>query len=155
MEIENKKLKVIDLFAGIGGFSLGLENAGGFETTAFVENDINAQNVLRKHWPTTPIFSDIKEFNRNSFEYADVIVGGFPCQPFSTASAGKRVAEDLWPEMRRVVSEYRPSIVIAENVTKEAIEIALEELINNTLEEYDHDGKYVLYANKKLDLTVY
>ena len=111
-------MKVLDLFSGIGGFSLGLERAG-LETVAFVEIDEYCRKVLKKHWPDVPIFSDIKTFGRSVFEESvDLICGGFPCQPFSVA--GKRKGTDdnrhLWPEMFRVIREFKPSWVIAENV---------------------------------------
>jgi len=111
-------IRVLDLFSGIGGFSLGLERAG-METVAFVEIDEYCQKVLKKHWPDVPIFSDIKTFGRSVFgETVDLICGGFPCQPFSVA--GKRNGTNdnrhLWPEMLRVIQEYKPSWVVAENV---------------------------------------
>lgn len=108
-------LKVLDLFSGIGGFSLGLERTGGFETVAFCEIDKFAQKVLKKHWPDVPIIEDIRSFDGPP---ADVICGGFPCQPFSTASRGRRVAVDLWPQMERVIRESspKPKYVIGENV---------------------------------------
>jgi DNA (cytosine-5)-methyltransferase 1 len=107
-------VKVLDLFSGIGGFSLGLERAG-MSTVAFCEINPFCRRVLAKHWPNVPIHEDIKrlEPERGS---ADLICGGFPCQPFSTASRGRKVAEDLWPEMRRIISEVRPVWVVAENV---------------------------------------
>lgn len=107
-------MRVLDLFSGIGGFSLGLERAG-LTTVKFIENDPDCQKVLRHHWPDIPIHSNIKTY-QPSFGEAEVICGGFPCQPFSTASRGKKTAEDLWPEMRRVINEVRPIWVIAENV---------------------------------------
>jgi len=89
------------------------------ETVAFVEIDEYCQKVLKKHWPDVPIFSDIKTFGRSVFgETVDLICGGFPCQPFS--AAGKRNGTNdnrhLWPEMLRVIQEYKPSWVVAENV---------------------------------------
>jgi DNA (cytosine-5)-methyltransferase 1 len=116
-------MRVLDLFSGIGGFSLGLERAG-METIAFVEKDKAAQMVLRKHWKETPIFSDIKEFDRECVGSVDLICGGFPCQPFSTASHGVRTAIDLWPEMARVIWQFMPEYVIAENVSDKAIDKA-------------------------------
>ena len=113
-------LKVLDLFSGIGGFSLGLERAG-METVAFVERDKGAQMVLRKHWKNTPIFGDITSFDRECVGEVDLICGGFPCQPFSSASHGVRVAVDLWPEMARVIWQFMPRYVIAENVSEKAI----------------------------------
>lgn len=111
-------MKMIDLFSGIGGFSLAAHWAG-FETLAFVERDKFCQKVLQKNFPGTPIFDDIIKFDGKQYNgAADIVCGGFPCQPFSTA--GKRKgAEDsrhLWPEMLRVISEVRPKWVIGENV---------------------------------------
>jgi len=111
------KLRVLDLFSGIGGFSLGLERTGGFETVAFCEIEEFSQKILRKHWPDVPIHNDIRKLDGSEID-ADVITGGYPCQPFS--NAGKRGgAEDdrhLWPEMYRLIKAIRPRWVIAENV---------------------------------------
>ena len=120
-------MKVLDLFSGIGGFSLGLERAG-METVAFVERDKKAQMVLRKHWKETPIFNDIKSFDRECIGDVDLVCGGFPCQPFSTASRGNKTAEDLWPDMERVICQFRPKWVIAENVLPAPIEKAKTDL---------------------------
>ena len=112
-------MRVLDLFSGIGGFSLGLE-AAGMETVAFCERDPFCQAVLHKHWPNTPIHSDITELD--GYEYkgtVELVCGGFPCQPFSVAG-NRRGAEDdraLWPEMLRVIREVQPTWVIGENVT--------------------------------------
>ena len=113
-------LKVLDLFAGIGGFTLGLENTGAYETIGFVECGSYQQKVLKKHWPHIPIHSDIRSIKGFDFN-VDVITGGFPCQPFSTAAHGHHTAIDFWPEMLRVIKEARPTYVIAENVVKKAI----------------------------------
>jgi DNA (cytosine-5)-methyltransferase 1 len=114
------KLRVLDLFSGIGGFSIGLERTGGFETVAFCEIEEFPRKVLAKHWPKVPIYHDVRELTADRLRAdgigVDVICGGFPCQPFSTASHGNRVAIDFWPEMARLVSELRPRYVIAENV---------------------------------------
>ena len=80
-------MKVLDLFSGIGGFSLGLERAG-METIAFCEFDEHAQKVLRKHWPDVPIYDDVRTLN--GYDYrgtVDVVAGGFPCQDLSTAGS--------------------------------------------------------------------
>lgn len=120
-----RKLSVLDLFSGIGGFSLGLERTGGFQTVAFCEIEPFARRVLGKHWPGVPIYDDVTKLTswRLSADgiAVDVVCGGFPCQPFSTASRGKCVAEDLWPDMFRIIHAIRPRWVIAENVDKEAI----------------------------------
>ncbi len=107
-------MRVLDLFSGIGGFSLGLERAG-MTTIQFVECNSFCQSVLRCRFPGVPIHDDIKTF-LPARGAADVVCGGFPCQPFSTASRGRRVAEDLWPEMRRIINAVRPLWVVAENV---------------------------------------
>ena len=129
MPEDRPKMKVLDLFSGIriGGFSLGLERAG-METVAFCELDKNAQKVLRKHWPDVPIFSDILAFDRECVESIDLICGGFPCQPFSSASRGRRTATDLWPEMARIVWQFMPRFVIAENVSESPINKAKQDL---------------------------
>jgi len=112
-------VRVLDLFSGIGGFSIGLESAG-METVAFCEQNPFCQKILAQHWPTLPIHSDITELN--GYEYrgtVELVCGGFPCQPFSVA--GKQLgAEDdraLWPEMLRVIREVAPRWVIGENVS--------------------------------------
>ena len=113
-------MKVLDLFSGIGGFSLGLERAG-METVAFCEFDEHAQKVLRKHWPDVPIYSDIRELDAKQFRgTVSVVTGGFPCQDLSTA--GKQVGfsgerSSLYGEMLRVISECMPRYAIFENVT--------------------------------------
>jgi DNA (cytosine-5)-methyltransferase 1 len=71
--------------------------------------------VLRRHWPDVPVFRDIGDL-RPQPGFIDVVCGGFPCQPFSTAARGRNVKEDLWPEFLRVVSEAQPRWVVAENV---------------------------------------
>ena len=107
---------VLDLFSGIGGFSLGLEAAGAFRTVAFCERDKFCQAVLRKHWPNVPIYDDV-----NSFDWqgdCDIITGGYPCQPFSVAGKQKGAADDrhLWPAMLEIIKRKRPRYVVAENV---------------------------------------
>jgi len=111
-------LKVIDLFSGIGGFALGLESTGYFKTVQFVENEKWCQQILAKNFPGVPIHDDIKTYNTYQGVEADVVVGGFPCQPFSVAGKGKAVQDDrhLWPEMFRVIRQTKPTWVIGENV---------------------------------------
>lgn len=111
-------LKVLDLFSGIGGFSLGLERTGGFETVAFCEIEPFPRRVLAKHWPEVPIFQDVRKLTGADIGPVDVICGGYPCQPFSTAGKRQGAADDrhLWPEFMRLVAELRPAWVIGENV---------------------------------------
>lgn len=114
------KLKVLDLFSGIGGFSLGLERTGGFETAAFCEIDKKAQLVLRKHWPDVPIFEDVSTLKGNDVGPIDVICGGFPCQDLSTAGKGAGLAgarSGLWYEFHRLIEEIRPQYALIENVS--------------------------------------
>ena len=110
-------LKLLDLFSGIGGFSLGLESTGGFETIAFVEKNEFCQKVLKKHWPNITIEGDIRDVKGEKYQ-ADIVTGGFPCQPFSVAGKRKGTDDDryLWDETIRVVRECRPRWFIGENV---------------------------------------
>ena len=115
----NEKLKHLDLFSGIGGFALGLESTGGFETVGFCDNEPFAQKVLKKHWPDVPCYEDVRDVGVDTVGYrgVDIITGGFPCQPYSVA--GKQDPNDnrqLWPEMFRIIKEIRPTYVIGENV---------------------------------------
>ena len=111
------KLKLLDLFSGIGGFSLGLESTGFFETIAFVEKDKFCQKVLKKNFNNIPIEEDIRNVKGERYA-ADVITGGFPCQPFSVAGKRKGTDDDryLWDETIRVVRECKPRWFIGENV---------------------------------------
>jgi DNA (cytosine-5)-methyltransferase 1 len=117
---EPRKMQVLDLFSGIGGFSLGLERAG-METMAFCEFDKYASKVLKKHWPDIPIFPDVRDLDGKQFRGAvDVICGGFPCQDVSLS--GKQAGFDgerssLYGEMLRIIGECLPRYAIFENVT--------------------------------------
>jgi len=110
-------LTVGSLFSGIGGLDLGLERAG-MQVIWQSEIDPYACRVLSKHWPEVPNHGDIKAINWGNVVRPDVICGGYPCQPFSTA--GKRRGEDdprhLWPWVRNAISELRPRYAILENV---------------------------------------
>ena len=108
-------MKVLDLFSGIGGFSLGLERAG-METVAFCEIDQFCQKVLKKHWPDVPIYNDVRNLNYDG--HVDLICGGYPCQPFSVAGKRQGSEDDrhLWPAMFSLVKKHRPHWVIGENV---------------------------------------
>lgn len=109
-------MTLIDLFSGIGGFSLAAHWAG-IETVQFVEYDQYCQKVLEKNFKGVPIHGDIKTFKGRPGT-ADIISGGFPCQPFSVAGKRRGAADDraLWPEMFRVIQEVRPAWVLGENV---------------------------------------
>ena len=118
------ELNVLDLFSGIGGFSLGLERAG-MRTVAFCECDPYARAVIARHWPGVPIFDDVRTLaaaaisNADRGSSVDVVAGGFPCQDIS--NAGKRAGIEgersgLWAEFARIIGEVRPRYVIVENV---------------------------------------
>jgi DNA (cytosine-5)-methyltransferase 1 len=110
-------VNVLDLFSGIGGFSLGLESTGFFKTIGFVEKDKFCQKVLQKNFPNIPIEDDVRNVKGEKFR-ADVITGGFPCQPFSVAGKRRGTDDDrfLWDETIRIVSEQKPKWFIGENV---------------------------------------
>jgi len=115
-------MKVLDLFSGIGAFSLGLERAG-FETVAFCEIDPFCRRVLAKHWPEVPCYDDVRSLTAARLAAdgirPDVICGGFPCQDISTAWTGAGIAGErsgLWREFSRIIGEVGPSHVIVENV---------------------------------------
>lgn len=108
-------MKVLDLFSGIGGFSLGLERAG-FQTIAFAEIDPFASRVLAKNWPDVPNLGDVQVAD---FPRADVITAGFPCQDLSYAGNGAGLSgarSGLFWEAMRAVRLVRPLYVLLENV---------------------------------------
>ena len=116
-------MKVLDLFAGIGGFTLGLERAG-FETVAFCEIEPYAQKVLAKNWPGVPIYDDVRTITADRLATdgvgVDVITGGFPCQDISVAGQQAGIEGErsgLWTECARLIGELRPRYAIFENVT--------------------------------------
>jgi DNA (cytosine-5)-methyltransferase 1 len=118
-----EQLKILDLFSGLGGFSLGLERTGKFKTVAFCEIDKYCTLLLQKHWKGVKIYEDVRKINKEQFdtdgiEYPDIITGGFPCQPFSIAGKQKGTGDDrhLWPEMFRIIKTFKPKFVIGENV---------------------------------------
>ena len=116
-------LKTLDLFSGIGGFSLGLERTGQFKTVAFCEIDKYCKLLLQKHWKGVKIYDDVKKITKEGLKAdgipsPDVITGGFPCQPFSVAGKQKGTSDDrhLWPEMFRIIKAFKPRFVCGENV---------------------------------------
>lgn len=116
-------MKILDLFSGIGGFSLGLERAG-METVAFCEIDKDCHKVLMKNWPNVPIYNDVCKLKKKelikSHGNIDLICGGFPCQDISVAGKQKGIKDGtrsgLWKEFKRLIKEIKPRYVIIENV---------------------------------------
>ncbi len=116
--------RLLDLFSGIGGFSLGLERTGGFQTVAFCEIDPFCRRVLAKHWPEVPCYEDVRTLTAERLAAdgiaVDAICGGFPCQDISVAGlragfAGERSA--LWRDYARLIGELRPEVAFVENPT--------------------------------------
>lgn len=128
--MEARKMRVLDLFSGIGGFSLGLERTGGFKTVAFCEIEDYPRQVLAKHWPDVPCYRDVRTLTKEKLENdgirdIDVICGGFPCQDISLAKTNSVNGErhglngsrsGLWSEFARLIGEIRPAYTIVENV---------------------------------------
>lgn len=158
------KLKVLDLFAGIGGFTLGLEKTGLYETVAFCEWDENCQKVLKKHWPGTEVFGDISDlygydgwvnykyyksgaidglYDLTISRKVDIITGGFPCQDIS--NSGKKIGisgprSGYWKEYKRLISEIKPKGVIIENVA--ALRTRGLETVLQDLHEIGYDAEW-------------
>jgi len=109
----------IDLFSGIGGFALAVDQV--FDAThEFVEYEPHLQRVLKKNWPDAEIYGDITEYNPSKSPF--LITGGFPCQDISRANTTKNKGgingerSGLWAEYFRVLAESRPDYCIIENV---------------------------------------
>lgn len=126
-------LRALHLFAGAGGGILA-DLLLGHRPIGAVEIRGHCQAVLQQRikdgvLPWFPIFPDVRVFDGRPWRgLVDILNGSFPCQPFSSASRGRRVAVDLWPEQHRIIRECRPRYVLAENVQREPIENAAWDL---------------------------
>jgi DNA (cytosine-5)-methyltransferase 1 len=115
-------IKVGSLFAGVGGFEKGIEDAfdGMAETVWQVEQNSFCQKVLKKHWPNATIYDDVRTVGKHNLEPVHILCGGFPCQSISVAGKMEGLENEnksgLWWEMHRIISELRPRIAILENV---------------------------------------
>lgn len=114
-------IKIGSVFAGIGGFELGLERSwGNAETIWQVEREKFCQKILQKHWPKSTIYNDVRDITKDNVKPVDVLIGGFPCQDISLAGNQKGVnngeRSSLWWEMWRIASDIRPRVIIMENV---------------------------------------
>jgi DNA (cytosine-5)-methyltransferase 1 len=117
-------IQVGSLFSGIGGFDLGFERS--FKKHSIdckiawqVEIDEYCKKILRKHWPGTKIYSDVRDITKNNVSHVDILIGGFPCQDLSVAGKQRGIhgkKSGLWWEMFRIIGELRPRIVVLENV---------------------------------------
>jgi len=141
---------MLDLFSGIGGFSLGCEATKGFETIAFCEIDPFCRKVLAKHWPGVPIFEDITKLGEgelNDLGNIDVICGGFPCQDISCAGKGAGIhaaRSGLWWEMLRIIRLVRPQYVLVENVAA-LLNRGLDEVLGS-LAESGYDAEWAMLS---------
>lgn len=117
-------LRVLDLFSGFGGFSVGLE-AAGMRTTAFCEVSATCRHLLSAHWPEVPQYDDVQTLTGTQLAAdgvgVDVMCGGFPCQDISVANTKAKgidgARSGLWREYDRLIGEVRPRVVIVENST--------------------------------------
>lgn len=140
----------LSLFSGVGGGLLGTKLLG-WRTLGYVESNNYCQRIIKARiedgiFDKAPIFGDISTFISEGYAkiykgLVDVITGGFPCQPFSTASHGRKTARDMWPEMRETIDIIRPKYIFAENVQKEPIECA------------ERDLRCMGYGTKKISLS--
>lgn len=136
------------LFAGIGGFDLGLERAG-MRCLWQVENDPYATKVLEKHWPKVRRWDDVRTFPPDKWGGAavDLICGGFPCQDIS--NAGLRAGIDgersgLWREFARIIRILRPRFIIVENVSALLIR-GIDRVLGN-LATIGYDAEWSLFS---------
>jgi len=138
------------LFAGAGGGILGGKLLG-WRTVCAVEWEPYPASVLAarqndKSLPSFPIWDDVQTFDGKPWRgIVDVVSGGFPCQAYSTAAAGRNTADDLWSEMRRIVADVAPRYVFAENVSRIAIDQAA-----NDCEQMGYKTKAIAISAKDL-----
>jgi len=135
-------MRLLDLFSGIGGFSYAAETLiGGYETVAFCEMDEFCQKVLKKHWPSVPIYDDVRTLDAARLGRIDICTFGFPCQPVSQAGLQKAESDDrwLWDEIIRILQVSKPKYIIAENV-RGLISIQDGLLIEKCLSDLEAEG---------------
>lgn len=122
------------LFAGAGGGLLASHLLLGWRTICAVEINGYRRSALQARQddgtlPSFPIWDDVRTFDGLPWRgRVDVVSGGFPCQPYSSSARGRYAADDLWPEMRRIVAEAAPRYVFAENTERRAIDLAADDL---------------------------
>lgn len=130
-------MRVLDLFSGIGGFSLAAKEVWGDDAKIVGHCDIDdyCEQVLAKHFPSTPYFKDVQKLTKQDVGEVDLICGGFPCQDISVAGKGlgieKGERSGLWSEFHRLIGELRPKYAIIENVsaiTSRGLNIVLRDL---------------------------
>lgn len=147
-------LRVLDLFSGIGGFSLGLERTGGFRTVAFCGIAEFQRRILSKHWPEAPIYHDVRTLNADILKHdgiaVDVICAGFPRQDVSIAGRGEGIdgsRTGLWREVIRLAEELAPRLVILENISQIRSR-GLERLLS-ALDAIGYDGQNTRHRQRR------
>lgn len=146
-------MRALELFAGIGGIALA-EQMAGIEVVGLSEIEEYPVKILEKNFPNVPILKDVRKINKETLREEgidanaiNIVSGGFPCQPFSTAGKrrGKEDDRDLWPEMFRIIKEIRPDWVVGENVANFA-NMELDRTLSNLESEGYETRTFVLPA---------
>jgi len=118
--LEQNMIKIGSVFSGIGGFELGLERAiPNSQTIWQCEQDKYCRSILQKHWPDAKMYDDITKMDTAEVERPHILCGGFPCQDISVAGKGAGIhgkKSGLWWHMHALISRFRPSIIVLENV---------------------------------------
>lgn len=124
-------MNALSLFSGIGGLDIAAEWAG-FKTIAFCERDRYCQKVLAKHWPGVKIYDDVRTIDTAGLPRIELLHGGYPCQPFSSAGkrAGCKDERHLWPHMLDIIRQTRPTWVVGENV-KGHISMGIDDVLDD------------------------
>lgn len=149
-----KPVRMLDLFSGIGGFSLAAQRVFGddLEIVGFCEREPFCQKVLQKNFPGVPIHNDITELDGSEFEDIDLLTGGFPCQDISVAGTGKGIVDgkrsSLWFEMQRIISRVRPKFAVIENVPALTYRGGVE--VIRSLAESGYDAEWQIISAKQV-----
>lgn len=144
MEEKVRRYSIGSLFAGVGGFELGLEKSiPGAYTLWQAEQNTFCQKVLAKHWPQARIYDDVRNITKNNVQQVDILCGGFPCQDISVAGKKEGLNGEksgLYWEMHRIIEELQPRAVIMENVA--AITIRGLGTVLGSLSEIGYDAEW-------------
>jgi len=149
-----KPIRMLDLFSGIGGFSLAAQRVFGddLEIVGFCEREPFCQKVLQKNFTGVPIHNDITELDGSEFEDIDLLTGGFPCQDISVAGTGKGIVDgkrsSLWFEMQRIISRVRPKFAVIENVPALTYRGGVE--VIRSLAESGYDAEWQIISAKQV-----
>ena len=150
-------LRLGSAFSGIGGFELGLHWAiENLETVWQIEQDKFCQKVLKKHWPNSQLFDDIKTINTKQLPDIDILCAGFPCQDLSVAGKQKGIhgkKTGLFWELWRIIRDFKEQgrripIILLENVpniTNKGLGTVL-----GALSEVGYDAEWVIISAKEM-----